>query len=207
MNESSTFEWGAFGEFPEGAYGAVGEFPKGAYGAVGEFPKGAYVKSVVSIEAVRRAIGSLRIELGMLEALERVLAGGPARLPAQGQHRDEEPVSDADPEGVSSEGVQAKSLTGAQSGQRPQHSPPRSGSMRDAMLNLLFSDGKARSVREIADIIRPGAGQTTRSSIRKTLDRMRKLGEVELIESGIYRAVMPTVDAQQPEEAPQAEAA
>ena len=72
---------------------------------------------------------------------------------------------------------------------RPIAEAPRRGSMRDRLLTSLVSSGRPMAVSEIAAMIEPGADSKKRTTIRKTLDRMLALGEVERVSPGIYRAV------------------
>jgi hypothetical protein len=68
--------------------------------------------------------------------------------------------------------------------------PPRNGSMRDAILTLLCAAQEAMSITDIAAAVRPGADATVRSSVGKTLNRMKQLGEVENVAPGMFRAVL-----------------
>jgi Fe2+ or Zn2+ uptake regulation protein len=62
--------------------------------------------------------------------------------------------------------------------------------MRDAILTLLCAAQEAMSITDIAAAVRPGADATIRSSVGKTLNRMKQLGEVENVAPGMFRAVL-----------------
>ncbi|PWI12246.1 hypothetical protein DIZ27_01185 [Streptomyces sp. NWU339] len=156
--------------------------------------KGVYIG--LARHAVEELITSLRSELATLEAVYAMMCQGDESTdireerpdtgdaPATAQPSREDPsevsVADEDP---SSEGVRLGS------GTRPL-GPPRNGSMRDAILTLLCAAQEAMSITDIAAAVRPGADATVRSSVGKTLNRMKQLGEVENVAPGMFRAVL-----------------
>ena len=58
--------------------------------------------------------------------------------------------------------------------------------MRDGILLLLGGAEEPMSADEIAVAIRPGADAQTRASVRKTLDRMKKIGEIKMNDPGLF---------------------
>ncbi|MDF2268109.1 hypothetical protein P2Q00_22105 [Streptomyces coacervatus] len=141
-------------------------------------------------------IASLRGELATLEAVYAMMCQGvestaigeerPAagKTPVTAQPSGEDPPEDpAADEHLSAEDANPRSPTRALG-------PPRNGSMRDAILTLLCAAQEAMSITDIAGAVRPGADATVRSSVGKTLNRMKQLGEVENVAPGMFRAVL-----------------
>ncbi|MFE6895613.1 hypothetical protein ACFVFJ_01955 [Streptomyces sp. NPDC057717] len=156
--------------------------------------KGVYVG--LARHAVEELITSLRGELATLEAVlammcqdvesadvhEEQLAAeeDTATVQASGEAPSEDSVADEDPSAE-----EARPSSGTQA-----LGPPRNGSMRDAILTLLCATQEAMSITDIAAAVRPGADATVRSSVGKTLNRMKQLGEVENVAPGMFRAVL-----------------
>lgn len=159
-----------------------------------ESGKGVYIGQ--ARHAVKELITSLRGELATLEAVYAMMCQGaespdvreeppdtgedtetaqPSREgPSEASVADEDPSSeDARP------GIGTRTL-----------GPPRNGSMRYAILTLLCAAQEAMSITDIAAAVRPGADATVRSSVGKTLNRMKQLGEVENVAPGMFRAVL-----------------
>lgn len=156
--------------------------------------KGVYVG--LARHAVEELITSLRGELATLEA---VLAMMCQEVESADVHEErpatEEDTATAQPSGEApSEDSVAPEDPSAEEA-RPSSGtqtlgPPRNGSMRDAILTLLCATQEAMSITDIAAAVRPGADATVRSSVGKTLNRMKQLGEVENVAPGMFRAVL-----------------
>ncbi|WP_198358120.1 hypothetical protein [Streptomyces fildesensis] len=156
--------------------------------------KGVYVG--LARHAVEELIASLRCELATLEAVRAMMcqdaesADAPEEQPTGDEDMSTTPLS----RGAASEDSAADEDLPADEA-RPDPDPrtlgpPRNGSMRDAILTLLCAAQEAMSITDIAAAVRPGADATVRSSVGKTLNRMKQLGEVENVAPGMYRAVL-----------------
>ncbi|MFB7330097.1 hypothetical protein ACFC00_00435 [Streptomyces adustus] len=156
--------------------------------------KGVYVG--LARHAVEELITSLRGELATLEAVLAMMcqevesADVHEERPAteedtatarpSGEAPSEDSVADEDPSAEEEPPSSGTQTLG----------PPRNGSMRDAILTLLCATQEAMSITEIAAAVRPGADATVRSSVGKTLNRMKQLGEAENVAPGMFRAVL-----------------
>jgi hypothetical protein len=154
--------------------------------------KGVYIDQ--ARHAVKELILSLRGELATLEAAYAMMGvestDAREELPDTGEDAatarpsreglSEASVADEDPSPE-----EARPSFGTQT-----LGPPRNGSMRDAILTLLCAAQEAMSITDIAAAVRPGADATVRSSVGKTLNRMKQLGEVENVAPGMFRAVL-----------------
>jgi hypothetical protein len=74
-----------------------------------------------------------------------------------------------------------------QPGRRVDVSPPKEGSLRDQLLVILADADGPMSVGQLANIIEPGADKSKRTTVRSTLDRMKKFGEVVRVQPGVYQ--------------------
>ncbi|MFJ6908505.1 hypothetical protein [Streptomyces griseoluteus] len=146
--------------------------------------------------AVKELITSLRGELATLEAAYAMMCQGVE--PTDACEVPSDAGEDAETAQPSREGPCEVSVAGedpssedacAGMGTRAL-GPPRNGSMRDAILTLLCAAQEAMSITDIAAAVRPGADATVRSSVGKTLNRMKQLGEVENVAPGMFRAVL-----------------
>ncbi|MFE2710726.1 hypothetical protein ACFXKI_01725 [Streptomyces mirabilis] len=156
--------------------------------------KGVYVG--LARHAVEELIASLRGELAMLEAVLAMMCQDvesadvreerptteeeTAITQPSGEAPSEVSVADEDPSAEVAHPSSGTQTLG----------PPRNGSMRDAILTLLCAAQEAMSITDIAAAVRPGADATVRSSVGKTLNRMKQLGEVENVAPGMFRAVL-----------------
>ncbi|MDH6696835.1 hypothetical protein ABZ682_30105 [Streptomyces griseoviridis] len=156
--------------------------------------KGVYVG--LARQAVEELIASLRGELATLEAVHAMMCQDTELADAsEAQPRDSKdmPTTPATGEVSSEDSAVDEDLSADES--RPDADPrtlgpPRNGSMRDAILTLLCATQEAMSITDIAAAVRPGADATVRSSVGKTLNRMKLLGEVESVAPGMFRAVL-----------------
>ncbi|MET9623083.1 hypothetical protein ABZZ37_20350 [Streptomyces sp. NPDC006464] len=156
--------------------------------------KGVYIDQ--ARHAVKELITSLRGELATLEAVYAMMCQGVESTDVREEPPDtgedaetaqpsregpsEVSVADEDPSSEDARpGIGTRTL-----------GPPRNGSMRDAILTLLCAAQEAMSITDIAAAVRPGADATVRSSVGKTLNRMKQLGEVENVAPGMFRAVL-----------------
>ncbi|MFF5018985.1 hypothetical protein [Streptomyces sp. NPDC001165] len=164
--------------------------------------KGVYIGP--ARHALEELITSLRGELATLEAAyalmgqggeatdvgeERPDTGGDAataKVTSEASAAGEDPSS-----GAARPGVGTRTL-----------GPPRDGSMRDAILKLLRATQETMSITDVATVVRPGADATVRSSVGKTLNRMKQLGEVENVAPGVFRAVLSSRTARSIRERP-----
>ncbi|OIK23179.1 hypothetical protein [Streptomyces malaysiense] len=156
--------------------------------------KGVYIDQ--ARHAVKELITSLRGELATLEAVYAMMCQGVESTDVREEPPDtgegaetaqpsregpsEVSVADEDPSSEDARpGIGTRTL-----------GPPRNGSMRDAILTLLCAAQEAMSITDIAAAVRPGADATVRSSVGKTLNRMKQLGEVENVAPGMFRVVL-----------------
>ncbi|MFE9433040.1 hypothetical protein [Streptomyces sp. NPDC006640] len=156
--------------------------------------KGVYVG--LARHAVEELIASLRGELATLEAVLAMMRQDPEsaddreeRLAAEKDTATAQP-SREDPSGDSSTAEDPSQEETRSSSGTQTLGPPRNGSMRDVILTLLCATQEAMSITDIAAAVRPGADATVRSSVGKTLNRMKQLGEVENVAPGMFRAVL-----------------
>lgn len=156
--------------------------------------KGVYVG--LARHAVEELIASLRGELATLEAVLAMMCQDPESADDREERLTaEKDTATAQPSGenLSEDSGTAEDLsteeTRSSSGTQTL-GPPRNGSMRDVILTLLCATQEAMSITDIAAAVRPGADATVRSSVGKTLNRMKQLGEVENVAPGMFRAVL-----------------
>jgi hypothetical protein len=69
------------------------------------------------------------------------------------------------------------------------HSPPRPGSRRDRILQVLVVSPVAMSVADLVPFVDPAADANGRHAIRAELDRMEGFEEVRKVAPGLYEAV------------------
>ncbi|WP_328584042.1 hypothetical protein [Streptomyces sp. NBC_00370] len=153
--------------------------------------KGVYVG--LARHAVEELIASLRCELATLEAVHAMMCQDAESADAP----EEQPTGDEDmsttPLSREADSAADEDLPADEARPDPDArtlGPPRNGSMRDAILTLLCAAQEAMSITDIAAAVRPGADATVRSSVGKTLNRMKQLGEVENVAPGMYQAVL-----------------
>jgi hypothetical protein len=160
---------------------------------------GVYVSQALTV--VEELIASLRLELATLEAMHTLMQRGtdPADAPhPSGDERasaTDGPIESEAEEGAATDHSRdPESSDGSQSADGTQDpgssrtmGPPRSGSMRDGILTLLGASDEPMSATDIAFAIRPGADPHARASVKKTLDRMRKMGEIDSTDPGLYK--------------------
>ncbi|ADI05828.1 hypothetical protein SBI_02707 [Streptomyces bingchenggensis BCW-1] len=156
--------------------------------------KGVYLG--LARHALEELITSLRGELAVLEAVHAMMCQSVESTAV----REERPATDEDPVTAQPSGEDPSEDSAADEEPSAQDAhpdsrartlgPPRNGSMRDAILTLLCAAQEAMSITDIAAAVRPGADATVRSSVGKTLNRMKQLGEVENVAPGMFRAAL-----------------
>ncbi|MET8671770.1 hypothetical protein ABZV73_08535 [Streptomyces albidoflavus] len=157
--------------------------------------KGVYIGQ--ARHAVKELITSLRGELATLEAVYAMMCQGAESTDVREEPQDtgEDAAETAQPSREDPSEVSVADEDPSSENARPgigtrTLGPPRNGSMRDAILTLLCAAQEAMSITDIAAAVRPGADATVRSSVGKTLNRMKQLGEVENVAPGMFRAVL-----------------
>ncbi|MEU7330389.1 hypothetical protein [Streptomyces parvus] len=156
--------------------------------------KGVYIGQ--ARHAVKELITSLRGELATLEAVYAMMCQGVESTDVREEPPDTgEDAGTAQPSREGPPEVSVADEDPSSEDARPGMGtrtlgPPRNGSMRDAILTLLCAAQEAMSITDIAAAVRPGADATVRSSVGKTLNRMKQLGEVESVAPGMFRAVL-----------------
>ncbi|MGK5729972.1 hypothetical protein [Streptomyces sp. URMC 124] len=156
--------------------------------------KGVYIGQ--ARHAVKELITSLRGELATLEAVYAMMCQGIESTDVREEPPDTgEDAGTAQPSREGSPEVFVADENPSSEEARPGMGTrtlgsPRNGSMRDAILTLLCAAQEAMSITDIAAAVRPGADATVRSSVGKTLNRMKQLGEVENVAPGTFRAVL-----------------
>ncbi|MEU1106405.1 hypothetical protein ABZ408_36435 [Streptomyces tibetensis] len=156
--------------------------------------KGVYIGQ--ARHAVKELITSLRGELATLEAAYAMMCQGVESTDVREEPPDTgEDAGTAQPSREGQPEVSVADEDPSSEDARPGMGtrtlgPPRNGSMRDAILTLLCAAQEAMSITDIAAAVRPGADATVRSSVGKTLNRMKQLGEVENVAPGMFRAVL-----------------
>ncbi|MFI6051584.1 hypothetical protein ACIBCO_16030 [Streptomyces violascens] len=149
--------------------------------------------------AVEEMIASLRGELATLEAVHAMLCQGAKPAESADAHEEgatvgedtvtTQPSGEAPSDDSGTDEDPSAEDVGSNSGTRTL-GPPRNGSLRDAILTLLCAAQETMSITDIAAAVRPGADAMVRSSVGKTLNRMKQLGEVENVAPGMFRAVL-----------------